>query len=1025
MDSTPLRQYIDEITMDSAPSVQYIDEITTLTTGIPKNITGMHHHMDKILSCHQNNTQFYVQFYVIYSKICMDYFTKCEAKECMSTTKLKKINDIDYESLDALKSMDNKFEVIATDIKRQKIKEIFDVVILPFDGVGEIKLDSKLNSLIYKYIVGELKNKFFDQIPIVIRNAVDKLMNINRSNPQPDIESLATKKKHWLDCAVYSDMMMRYEWYTDKCYPDEKQMVLPSNRCGKNMLYLYPLHKLIIKFFNFRQRKDDVNISAYPNTPNLHAPGRIKNKEIEVFDLFIVSGCLRQLFDMIEEVVNVDVALINNYDYIDRAITKFATHPDRPILSNFFVNPNNRKYHRDLFEILILIYESNRAIQCYHPYDQQNLPLYIVGDYIAHRIKRIDYAKFDRMGSFREFYQFDVKKAEDKNITLTLNSYFITGILDYINIPFKWNGIYRDFRNCVETTVLNLITIMYGDSKTGNIKIPDNSPKKIKDFFEQYNLADDDTMDLQPNAKLIEWSMLLMNQENILYETNVEEEKTIPTTIKGWAVQTNSIVNLLKQLVGYAERVDTLVELRTKTIAQVRGDMIDFIKSITPTNPIDISLDRNGRTILINNIYGLDITDGHSVISGISSYKYDLSVDVAFYDIVKNASINIGYTFATTDGLYIGRVNKRDIMQTDSSHSIYIGSKCFYEEKFSITTINLPSTTIYIGDRSFYNTNIQKINLPDSVREIGTESFAICYSMKQFNINSTSRLEKIGPQGFMQCTALTEFNLSDSVREIGNKSFYGCYMMNKFTVNVTNSRLKKIGDNMFELCMRLTSFNLPDSVLEIGSRSFYECTGMIQFNINDISKLEKIGNNAFQNCGKLIAFNLPDSVLEIGDHSFTECAHMTHFNVNVTNSRLKKIGNEAFLKCSKLIIFNLPNNVQEMGVKAFYECKSMLTFNIDIKNSKLKYIGSEAFVKTAIQTINIPSSVKDIIDSFDDTIRLNVDRSIETLPDRYRVNAQMMGDAQPMDHLMLRGGSGKVYWVDRVFANKNNYLKLC
>jgi len=36
--------------------------------------------------------------------------------------------------------------------------------------------------------------------------------------------------------------------YVDKCYADEKHMILPSNQCRENMLYLEPLHQLILKF---------------------------------------------------------------------------------------------------------------------------------------------------------------------------------------------------------------------------------------------------------------------------------------------------------------------------------------------------------------------------------------------------------------------------------------------------------------------------------------------------------------------------------------------------------------------------------------------------------------------------------------------------------------------------------------------------------------------------------------------------------------------------------------------------------
>lgn len=875
MDTTTLNFYINTLSHHS-----------NHTTEIPKNIVGLHHNLDKILLCQQTNPQFYINFHIIYSKLCAYNFTQCYQKKCISKENLQKIKDIDFEELKDTGVSGNQF----TDLLKQNIAVVFNTVVVQLAEEHNIKITPKLKSFIDKYISGTLKK--FDKIPIIIRDALDKHMNIGVLNPE-NSESLITERKKWIDCAVYNDTMMRYEWYTNKCYSNKKQMTLPLNSCHRNMLYLEPLHKLILIFFNFRY-DNDMNITVYPNTPNLEVNENIKNREIAIFDLFILSGCLKQLFDMIEEVLNVDDSLTTNYNFIDNAITKFTIIPGLPIFSDFFVIPGNGNYHKYLFEILLLVYESNRSVKCYNKHDQANLPLYIIGDYIAHRIKRINYPNFDRIGCFKDFYQIDEVDNKDNDIrkseiSQSLYSYFLVDILNYINVPFVWNGKKKDFRNCVETTLLNLINIMYGDMKTGKTHIPDNSPEQIKDFFTKHNLKnDDETMSQKYKYdKLIEWTLLLTNYENVIYTDTVDFKSDTPT-IKGTGVDTKSIVNLLKQLIGYSDKIDVMNVLITKTIKNVGDDMVVFIKLLFPLNPINIvsKYDYSSYILIINNIYQLKITDGHAEITGIFSHKYDLSSDIAFYDIVKNASINIGYEFASKPGLYIGRLNKQESTHVDIDTPVYIGTHCFNEEKFNITTIELPPTTIYIGDKAYYNSNIQIINIPDSVQEIGDASFSACTRMKSFFISGTaSQLKKIGNDAFSRCSSLTIFNLPNSVREIGNSAFYSCYMMKEFNVDRNMSQLKKIGNNTFELCMGIPIFNLPHSVQEVGTKSFAQCNRLKKFIIDiDNSKLKNIGSNAF-NETPIQEINIPSTVESIANDSFDDTINI----LNVNNSFNREI----------------------------------------------------------------------------------------------------------------------------------------
>jgi hypothetical protein len=78
----------------------------------------------------------------------------------------------------------------------------------------------------------------------------------------------------------------------------------------------------------------------------------------------------------------------------------------------------------------------------------------------------------------------------------------------------------------------------------------------------------------------------------------------------------------------------------------------------------------------------------------------------------------------------------------------------------------------HIGNRAFYQSRIQSIKLPDTIKSIGVEAFFKC----QFLVNFTfpKNLRFIYDNAFAYCDNLTVLNVNDMLKYIKPNAFYGC-----------------------------------------------------------------------------------------------------------------------------------------------------------------------------------------------------------------------------------------------------------
>lgn len=192
-----------------------------------------------------------------------------------------------------------------------------------------------------------------------------------------------------------------------------------------------------------------------------------------------------------------------------------------------------------------------------------------------------------------------------------------------------------------------------------------------------------------------------------------------------------------------------------------------------------------------------------------------------------------------------------------------------YSDELDKSTISIPSkidghTVTMIYGFSFAGLEQAKtINIPDTVKVIGTEAFALCDNLQTINIpNSVTTIDvaafwgndklqsitipnsvtELGAGEFLVCENLTNVTLPNTIDSIPMGTFAGCISLKKIDIP---SSVKTIEDTAFSMT-GFTSFTVPDSVTTIEQEAFSDCENLVKVTIPKTVK--SIGKNLFLNC---------------------------------------------------------------------------------------------------------------------------------------------------------------------------------
>ena len=111
-----------------------------------------------------------------------------------------------------------------------------------------------------------------------------------------------------------------------------------------------------------------------------------------------------------------------------------------------------------------------------------------------------------------------------------------------------------------------------------------------------------------------------------------------------------------------------------------------------------------------------------------------------------------------------------------------------------------------VGDNAFEDCEMETIELPNTLRYIGTEAFAYCPNLKFIQI--PDGVTYLRARTFEHCTSLKEIILPDSIKEIKPMCFRGC--------------------------RSLTSIRIPSNVVSIMRDTFENCENLREISLNKV-----------------------------------------------------------------------------------------------------------------------------------------------------------------------------------------------
>ncbi len=162
---------------------------------------------------------------------------------------------------------------------------------------------------------------------------------------------------------------------------------------------------------------------------------------------------------------------------------------------------------------------------------------------------------------------------------------------------------------------------------------------------------------------------------------------------------------------------------------------------------------------------------------------------------------------------------------------IYDGA---FKSCLNLSSVRLNNNLLSKGDSAFFGSGLEMIEIPDSVKRVGTAAFSQC--AKLASAICGKNMTEISMEAFSGCVELTEISLPEGLTAIGYKAFASC--------------------------VKLTEFTVPDGVTNLDS-PFADCSGLKRITLS--AGINTLGWATFENCSSLCEIIFKGTVKEWGE----------------------------------------------------------------------------------------------------------------------------------------------------------------
>ena len=266
-----------------------------------------------------------------------------------------------------------------------------------------------------------------------------------------------------------------------------------------------------------------------------------------------------------------------------------------------------------------------------------------------------------------------------------------------------------------------------------------------------------------------------------------------------------------------------------------------------------------------------------------------------------------------------------------------------------LKNVALPNGIEKIGEASFYNTGVVRIDVPGSTRKIEGSSFGSCQYLEDVNLQKG--INEIGEAAFAGCSKIVKVEIPDSVTDIGDGAFTVTGLKK---IEIPDS-VKSIGSGAFRMCTALKHVSIGNSLCYISDDAFSFCD-LKEISIG--SKVKCVQDHAFEYNTTLKEISIPKNVTEIQYSVFKGCEALEKIDFPDT---LEKIGGFSF-KGTKWLADQKDGVVYAGKVLYTYKGDMQKETSIDVKKGTKGISGFAFDDQVKLKSISIPEGVTNIGD---------------------------------------------------------------
>lgn len=215
------------------------------------------------------------------------------------------------------------------------------------------------------------------------------------------------------------------------------------------------------------------------------------------------------------------------------------------------------------------------------------------------------------------------------------------------------------------------------------------------------------------------------------------------------------------------------------------------------------------------------------------------------YEILEDEDNNtLAMMVATYNDVALEDITIPDtVIYEDKEYKVTEIKASAFESNALLQKITLPEGIRNVGDSAFYSCpELAEVVLSDTVESIGESCFAECGKLSAVTMSKS--LISIGMEAFCNCTALESIMIPAKTASFGSAVFYGCESLEKCLIE---EGVSQIGAEMFTNCYALKDIDIPDSVTVIGEEAFWYCTSLTNLELSEY--VITIGDGAFYGSG--------------------------------------------------------------------------------------------------------------------------------------------------------------------------------